>query len=846
MSSRRDFLKQAMLFGVAGFAGGVPKSIERAFSIDPDPGSSWLDAEHIVILMQENRSFDHALGMLQGVRGFNDPRAVRLPNGNSVFLQTNAKGETYAPWRLDIKDTRATWMGSIPHSRHSQVDAWNGGNYNNWIDAKRSGDAEYAAVPLTMGHYTREDLPFYYALADAFTVCDQNFCGVMSSTTPNRLTFMTGTVRDRQSTDSKVYMQNQEVAVGGMPWTTFPERLQKAGVSWKYYQNDLTESGGMTDEQVEWLGNFGTNVLEFFANYNVELTPRNPERLKEMMAGLAAHIQRLKDEAAQNGGAALQQKLKKQEALMEKLKRDYQYALRGVAQLPPMARDLNERAFVTNDKDPDFHTLETLEFQNGAITQQMEVPKGDILHQFREDVRTGNLPVVSWLSAPGKFSDHPYAPWYGAWYVSEVMDILTKDPEVWKKTIFILTYDENDGYFDHAASIVAADPKRKITGGASAGIDTGLEYSYVPDELAFGIPEKIARSGPIGMGFRVPMIIASPWSRGGWVNSQVFEHTSTLQFLERFVEGKYKQKVDESNISAWRRAISGDLTSVFRQYDGKKPSLPFLNRDEYVESIQRARYKQIPSNYKALNADEIARINHDPRGSGMIPVQEPGVRKACVVPYEPYADGHLSADGKSFELEMRAGSRVFDERSAGFPFNVYFYGTAESTASTASAQSQPNMISATYAVKAGTSIKESFDLSMFSAERYDIAVHGPNGFYRHFTGGGSDPAIEVRCAYESTKGTSNKLTGNVELIFRHQRVGAHKIQITDNSYHAEPVTKIVHSGRSVRAVLDLGRQHGWYDFSVRIDGVKDFEQRFAGHVETGKSSYTDPLMGQAI
>jgi len=171
VSSRRDFLKQAILLsGAAGFSGGLPRSIERAFSIDPEPGSSYLDAEHIVILMQENRSFDHALGSLQGVRGFNDPRALRLANGNSVFLQTNAAGATYAPWRFDIKDTRATWTGSVPHTRDSQVDAWNGGNHNNWIDAKRSDDPQYAAIPLTMGHYTREDIPFYYALADAFTV----------------------------------------------------------------------------------------------------------------------------------------------------------------------------------------------------------------------------------------------------------------------------------------------------------------------------------------------------------------------------------------------------------------------------------------------------------------------------------------------------------------------------------------------------------------------------------------------------------------------------------------------------------------------------------------------------
>src|SRR6201996_3372063 len=209
--TRRDFLKvAAMLSGAAGVSGFLPDSIQRAFAIEPEAGSTYLDAEHVVILMQENRSFDHALGTLQGVRGFNDPRAIRQANGNSIFLQTSTAGDTFAPWRLDIKDTKITWMGSIPHVRHSQVDAWNFGHHNAWIDAKRSGNPDYTNVPITMGHYTREDLPFYYALADAFTVCDQHYCGVMSSTTPNRSIFWTGTVRDEQHAKSNVYMRNQE------------------------------------------------------------------------------------------------------------------------------------------------------------------------------------------------------------------------------------------------------------------------------------------------------------------------------------------------------------------------------------------------------------------------------------------------------------------------------------------------------------------------------------------------------------------------------------------------------------------------------------------------------------
>jgi phospholipase C len=190
MATRRDFLKAAsLLAGGAGMAGVIPESVKRAFAIEPAPGSTYQDAEHIVILMQENRSFDHTLGALQGVRGFNDPRAIRQANGNSVFLQTSAAGETFAPWRLDIKDTKITWMGSIPHSRDSQVDAWNEGRHDSWIDAKRSHNPAYGQMPITMGHYVREDLPFYYALADAFTVCDQNYCAAMTSTTPNRLFF---------------------------------------------------------------------------------------------------------------------------------------------------------------------------------------------------------------------------------------------------------------------------------------------------------------------------------------------------------------------------------------------------------------------------------------------------------------------------------------------------------------------------------------------------------------------------------------------------------------------------------------------------------------------------------
>src|SRR5580698_8062053 len=634
MQTRRDFLKlAAMLSGASAVSGFVPDSIQRAYAIAPESGSTFLDAEHIVILMQENRSFDHMLGTLRGVRGFNDPRAIRLPNGNSVFIQTGAEGASYAPWRLDIKDTRITWMGSIPHSRNSQVDAWNEGRHDGWIEVKRSGNHEYRTLPLTMGHFTREDLPFYYAMADAFTVCDQNYCAVMTSTSPNRSYFWSGTIRDQQRADSKVYMRNEQIDPGGMSWKTFPERLQEAGISWKSYQNELTRSG-LASEEDAWLGNYGDNILECFSAYNVEAYPgfipaaeKWGSELSGQAAKLEAQLSAEKDPAA---AAKLRGELDQMRSQIQALKTSM--AKGGEArysQLSEQQKALHHAAFVTNAGDPDYHTLTSLSFESDGKSQSMKVPAGDMFYQFRKDVNEGKLPTVSWLSAPEKFSDHPSSAWYGAWYISEVMDILTSNPEVWKKTIFILTYDENDGYFDHAPSFVAADPKRPETGGASAGIDTGLEYSSKEDELRQGVAKNDARSGPMGMGFRVPMIVASPWSRGGWVNSQHFDHTSTLMFLERFIQEKYGKTIHEENISAWRRTISGDLTSVFRPYDPKAAPLDFLNRNKFVVGIEKARYKELPSNYTKLTAGQIEQINRSPGHSALMPRQEQGVSPAC-------------------------------------------------------------------------------------------------------------------------------------------------------------------------------------------------------------------------
>jgi phospholipase C len=837
MQKRREFLKlAARLSGAAAVSGFVPESVQKAYAIEPEPGSTYLDAEHIVILMQENRSFDHALGTLRGVRGFNDPRAIRLANGNSVFVQTDRSGASYAPWRLNIKDTRITWMGSIPHSRNSQVDAWHEGLHDDWLEAKRSHNREYADVPMTMGHYTREDLPFYYALADAFTVCDQNYCSVMSSTTPNRCYFWTGTIRDRRSTDSKVYMRNEEIERGGMIWKTYPERLQDAGISWKFYQNELTNSGLENEEDI-WLGNFGCNPLESFAAYNVEAYPGFAPEQQLQIAELTNDMTKLKEEISRQNDPHVAASLHTRLAHTQTRIAACQAALVNTGearyrQLTVAQRAVHNAAFVTNAGDPDYHALESLPSRDNGRVLRLKVPKGDIFYQLRKDVDEGKLPTISWLTAPENFSDHPVSPWYGAWYISEVMNILTENPDIWKKTIFILTYDENDGYFDHAPSFVAADPKRPWTGASSPGLDGGIEYSYKEDELAQGVPEEEARTGPIGMGFRVPMIIASPWSRGGWVNSQLFDHTSTLMFLEHFVQSKFGKTVREENISAWRRAISGNLTSVFRPYEAKKPDLDFLDRDKFVVSIQKSRYKEIPSNYQKLNPRQTDNINRNLLHSRFTSHQEAGIRPACALPYELYAEGALSADRSSFELAMTASNKVFGNNAAGAPFNVYLHNLKHEAASS-------GMRVATYAVKPGDTVREQFPLSLFADANYSIDVHAPNGFYRSFTGNAAPSNILVRTEYERDGG---QLTGNVKVHLHNLGDKGLTAHIQDNSYKTGAVIKTIYPGHEESAVVCLKSRYGWYDFTVKPEGSQ-FVARFAGRVETGRMSFSDPLMG---
>ncbi|MDF3078302.1 MAG: phospholipase phosphocholine-specific [Sphingobacteriaceae bacterium] len=838
MESRRDFLKKtALLTGAAGLSTILPASIQRALAINPAPGSTYLDAEHVVILMQENRSFDHCFGTLQGVRGFNDPRAITLPNGNPVWLQQNTVGETYVPFRFNIKDTKSTWMNDLPHVRSSQVDAFNHGKFNKWLDSKRSSNPKYADMPLTLGYYNREDLPFNYALADAFTICDQNFSSAMTSTWPNRHFMWTGTIRESENPKSKAHVRN-DLNYGLGKWRTFPEELEDHDVSWKIYQNNLSCGGGYSGEERAWLSNFGCNTMELFEQYNVKFNPKYVNSLQAQAKTLPQEIQSLTEQKSKlshtdPGSAKLQKDIEKKQEVLAYVHQELKtWSEENFNKLPQKSKNLFTKAFDRNTSDPDFGQLSTFKYKDGDTEREVQLPKGDIFYNFRNDADNGKLPTVSWLTPPQNFSDHPSAPWYGAWYVSEVLDILTKNPEVWKKTIFILTYDENDGFFDHVPPFIPPDLSKPHTGKCSAGIKTEVEYISKEDEISQGINKKEARDGVIGLGYRVPMIIASPWSRGGQVCSQVFDHTSSLQFLEKFLAAKKGKPVRQDSISQWRRTVCGDLTSVFRRYEEGGERISFLEREPFVADIYNAKFKKEPNGFKKLTTQQISEAKKNAKAS-FLPQQEKGVRPACALPYEMYADGHLSADKKKFEITMSVGKSLFKEETAGAPFKVYAPGSFSDEQGHAADVCKGR----DYAVAAGDTQADFWRLDGFHDSRYHLKLYGPNGFFREFSGSSNSPQLEISLRQNAS--------GQAELsIINRNPLASYQVSIVHNEYQYQTISKDLNKESALNMLLNLEKSFGWYDFSVRVNGFDSFDARYAGHIENGKPSFTDPAMGR--
>ncbi|GAA1252059.1 phospholipase C, phosphocholine-specific [Kitasatospora nipponensis] len=696
---RRHFLRLA---GGTAAVAALTGSIARAAELPAGRRTGSLrDVEHIVVLMQENRSFDHYFGTLRGVRGFGDPRPVTLPGGKPVWYQGDGTKDVL-PFRPAADDLGLRFLADLPHDWNSGHRARNGGRYDQWVPAKSAA---------TMAYLTREDIPFHYALADAFTICDAYHCSLTGPTDPNRYYLWSGFTGNDGSGGGPVL----DNAAAGYSWTTYPERLERAGVSWKIYQdvgNGLDAAGDWGWLEDAYRGNYGDNSLLHFRQYR-DAEPGDP---------------------------------------------------------------LYDRARTGTD-----------------------VRAGEgLFDRLRADVQAGTLPQVSWIVAPEAFTEHPNWPAnYGAWYVAQVLDALTSNPAVWGGTALFLTYDENDGFFDH---LVPPYPP--------ASPDQGRSTVDVTGELFAPGAGDSRTAGPYGLGQRVPMLVVSPWSTGGSVCSQTFDHTSVVQFIER------RFGVHEPNISPWRRAVCGDLTAAFDfgRADAAVPRLPDT------------------SGYRPPSADRHPDFRPEPPADPALPQQERGVRPARPLPYDLAVDGHGGADG-----------------GLGIDFTNLGTAGAHFLVTSATRPGGPW----TYTVEAGRQLSDAWRTGDDTAGggsggaggqgAYQVTVHGPNGFLREFRGGPAGAGPELSARHDGSGGGD---AGQLQVSLVNNGTTTVRLTVTD-AYGGEPAAYRLRAGATVLHTARLGSSHGWYDLSVGSEQDPDFLRRLTGHVETGRASTSDPALSPA-
>ncbi|WP_033216182.1 phosphocholine-specific phospholipase C [Kitasatospora phosalacinea] len=676
---RRTVLKSTTAAGAALGLGAVPLLGRPARAATPAPGTTGTiaDVRHVVILMQENRSFDHYFGMLKGVRGFADRSAIRVAGGHSVFNQPNGSLRQY-PWALNpsgaqgSSETAAQCSGDLSHAWSDQHAAWNNGRMDGWVAAKRS--------VRTMGYLQRADLPFHYALADNWTVCDAYHSSVLSATGPNRTYHWSGTIDPAGTAGGPAHDGGEE---SGLRWQTYAEALEAAGVSWKVYQNAAD--------------NFGDNALAYFTRF-----------------------------ASAPAGSAL--------------------AVKGMGSVP--------RA---TGRTPD-----------------------DIAAAIRADVVNGTLPQVSWIVADEQSSEHPYGtPQDGAHFVRLVMDALNADANTFDSTVLLLNYDENDGFFDHVPPPVAPP------GTAGESYD----------------------STSIGLGFRVPMIAISPWTRGGWVNSETFDHTSVLRFLEKWTAALGRPAVCP-NISDWRRRVCGDLTSVF---DFARPvhGMPAL-----------------PDTSRTIGMSTCGPLANPSPTTNALPVQEPGTRPARALPYQPNANLDRLEFGGSGAVKVWL---TMDNTATGATRAAHFAVHANAYRS---GGPWP------YTVDPAGTAGDYFNCGTgFGDGAYDLGVTGPNRFLRRFTGDATKAGrnLAATASYAVEPGT-----GKLAVYFELANNGTDRVTftITSTNYRADgPWTYQVAAGSSRSDFFNaVAYADGWYDFTVTADSDSTWSRRFTGHLETGAPS----------
>ena len=704
-TSRRQFLR------LAGAAGSLlPGLIERALAIPArTTQGSIADVKHVVVLMQENRSFDHYFGMLNGVRGFGDPRPLRLAGGRSVWAQPSKQHADgfVLPFHGDSKTTRSFRVDGAEQSHQENLHIFNRGRYDGWGHTQE--------LHNRMLHYGAGDLPFYYALADAFTICDAYHCATMTQTQPNRLHLFTGcngggtvggdpemsnygeddTPSADMSEDHRLQRRD------AFQWSTYAERLQAAGVSWKVYQE---------------YDNFGDNTMAFFPAF------RNCARDSEIYR-------------------------------------------RG-------------RSWVS-------------EHLEGADRTRSDGEQ--LVAAFRRDIETGQLPQVSWIITAEALSEHPKAvPAVGEHVSARLIEALVDHPEVFAQTVFILNYDEAGGFFDHMPPPVP--PVGDYRGHSTVALAGELK-DYTGDNVLE------AGKHPIGLGIRTPTIIVSPWSRGGYVCSQLFDHTSVIRFMEQCFG------VHEPNISAWRRSVCGDLTSTLDFSAATRsvvtPKLPATA--DFMERVARS---------------EAGIANAIP-GSQQPTAAMSGQRPHRPLPYEFEAIALVTP-------QLRLRLDLINPGSVGATFTVH--------------DNTDRQEPWHYTVGAGDRLASEQWHEDGPLTTYDLTLRGPNGFWRRYAG-----SLQPDTERAQVQVLERRAEGSVELALRNDGNAPMIFRITlDERYPtrgARTHTLEVAAGAETLDHWPLDASDHWYDLSITLAGQPLFLRRFAGKVETGKAGRTDPGIG---
>ncbi|HEY6922886.1 MAG TPA: alkaline phosphatase family protein, partial [Steroidobacteraceae bacterium] len=564
-------------------------------------------------------------------------------------------------------------------------------------------------------------------LADAFTVGDAYHCSVMGPTNPNRTYLWSGCIGNLDGlgaggTDGHGAgpMTFNGLSRNGAYWTfsTFPEVLEKAGVSWKIYQ-DLAGSTFAPDfgdgTSNAFVGNYGDNSVLYFNQYATS-SPGNP--------------------LFDNGCTGT-----------------------SILGAIPAA---------------------------GSPQSEWLAWQQSLFDQLRSDVKNHKLPQVSWIVAPAGYTEHSDWPVdYGAWYISQVIDILVANPEVFSKTVLIINYDEADGSFDH---VTPPFPPQSAAFGAST-VDVHNEIVTTDNP-----------AGPIGLGTRVPFLIISPWTKGGYVTSQVFDHTSVIQFIEK------RFGVTETNISPWRRTVCGDLTSVFNFESPNDPRAHLPSTADFLPPVEELAGGDVPTFIPTQSQLLIG-----------LPKQEKGLRPARALPYELHANGHVSSSSSTVSIDF------INSGKAGAVFQVRSGNPADTVRA--------------YTVERGKQLTGTWTFT----SQYDLSVYGPNGFARYFKGtnGRFSANLDVRAQYDRED------HGAVRL--RVTNAGSNKATVVvHDAYTGETNLHFILPGQMFETEQRCDRFFGWYDLIVKVTQDPTFEWRLAGHVETGRDSYSDPVLGGLV